>query len=226
MDNINIDGNIYKIKIIYKPTNKYMYMRVKNDNIVITTPSKLTENKLLNFINKNKEFILKRTKLNNVNDNKIHYLGKEYNLIINNSINNNVYIEDDNFIVNTTDISIKHINTLMEVFYNNTLKKIVEIYAEEIKNKFNMKYNVSYKYKYQKSVFGKCYINKKIILLSSKLAKYDLKYILLTIYHEYAHFKVPNHQKEYYLYIESVYPNYKKEHKEFKKIKYNEIYLS
>lgn len=225
MDNIIIDGKLYKINIIIKPTNKYMYMRVKNDNIIITTPNKVTDLYLNNFINKNKDFIIKRNKTNEEISNKIHYLGEEYNIKIDKCTNNNVYIKDKEIIVETKNLSFKYINTLIESFYNKTLENIVEIYNDKIKSDFNIKYDVKFKYKYQKSIFGRCYVKDKIILLSSKLAKYELKYILLIIYHEYAHFKIQNHQKEYYKHIESVYPKYRLEHKNFRKIRYNEMYL-
>ena len=60
--------------------------------------------------------------------------------------------------------------------------------------------------------------------MNVKLAKYDIKYILSVIYHECAHFKIQNHQEEYYKYLESIYPNYRKVQKELRSIKYNEKY--
>ncbi|MCM1197024.1 MAG: M48 family metallopeptidase, partial [Roseburia sp.] len=75
-----------------------------------------------------------------------------------------------------------------------------------------------------KGYYGECFSKKNLIILSTKLAKYDLKYILSVIYHECAHFKYQNHQKEFYDYLEERYPNYQKVQRELRKIRYNEKY--
>ena len=222
MKTVNLKGQTLSIKIIIKPSNKHMYLRVKNDTLVITSPTKVSDDRLYQIINDLKDKLsLPKKDI----ENKIHYLGKEYNVIIKKSFNDLVYINDNNFIIETTNTNFNYTNKLTEQFYNNTLKNIVGIYANDIKNKFKIKGEIKFEYKYFKSIFGRCFTKGNKIQLSSKLAKYELKYIILTIYHEFAHFKVPNHQKEYYDHIISFYPKYREVHKEFKKIQYNELFL-
>lgn len=222
MNKIKIKDKILNVEIIIKPSNKHMYLRVKNDTIVITSPTKISENRLKLLVEQHFDKLIKPNK--EVSD-KIHYLGKEYNIIIKKSNNDLVYINDNNLIIETTNTTFKYANKLTEQFYNNTLKNIVEIYLNNIKKDFNISYEVSFEYKYFKSIFGRCYIKENKIELSSKLAKYDLKYILLIIYHEFAHFKVPNHQKQFYNHVSEKYPNYRKVQNEFHKIKYYELFL-
>ena len=44
------------------------------------------------------------------------------------------------------------------------------------------------------------------------------------LFHEFTHFYVSNHQKEFYDFIEKHYPNYKAVDKQLKSIKYADLY--
>ena len=67
-----------------------------------------------------------------------------------------------------------------------------------------------------KSRFGYNDGNKQIICLSTRLIhlpEYLIDYIIV---HEFCHYKVRNHQKEFYQEVSKYYPNYLKAKKELK----------
>jgi predicted metal-dependent hydrolase len=218
---IVVNGIEYKVEVILKKRNKKTYMRVKDDVIVITTPLKMSDNMLTDLIKRNIGVISKLITKKSIEDNSIHYLGVKYNLVLKKSTNNLVYIYDNEFIVEY--IKESDINKNIVKFYKDGLILIVNQYKDDIFGKFNLK-NTEIFYKYVKTFFGKCYTKQNKICLNIRLAKYDIKYILSVIYHECAHFKVPNHQKEYYRHLESIYPNYRRVQKELRSINYNEKY--
>lgn len=217
-----IDGHEIEVNQIIKKTNKNIYMRFRKGVIIFTTPVKLSDSRMKELINKNYNYFHKSVReYYNGASNYITYLGQRYNLVLRQTTCNFVYISDNNFIVEY----IKEANIQKNIidFYYKGLKFIVDRYKDEIFKKFNLKNPIIY-YKYISTFFGKCYPRLNKICLNVKLAKYDIKYILSVIYHECAHFKVQNHQKEFYDHLESIYPNYRKVQKELRSIKFNEKY--
>ena len=60
-----------------------------------------------------------------------------------------------------------------------------------------------------KSRWGVCFPNKHSITLSTRLIHYPVECFEYVLLHEYAHFLVPNHSKEFYEVIEKYMPDYK-----------------
>lgn len=217
---IKVNNLQFSYKQIIKPKNKRVYLRVKNNELVFTSPVLLNDKYLETMILQNFNYITKYMHAQEKTEDKIHFLGKEYMLKIISGANN-VYIQDDFFIVQTDNLNL--VKKLVKSFYNSALEKIVKKYEEEILNIFGLK-KVIFHYKDVKSYYGCCYNKKRLIVLATKLAKYDLIYILSVIYHECAHFKYQNHQKEFYDYLERFFPNYKSYQKNLRRIKYNDKY--
>ncbi|MDE6655632.1 MAG: M48 family metallopeptidase, partial [Anaeroplasmataceae bacterium] len=178
--------------------------------------------KIEDMIKTNFNHIMKYMNVPKQIEDKIHYLGKLYPLTIMNSSSNEIYVLEDQIQVFCK--SPQAIGKLVDTLYKNTLKNVVESYSKSILSQFNIDFNVQFQYKNVKGYYGECFSKKKVIILSTRLAKYDLKYILSVIYHECAHFKYQNHQTEFYEYLEARYPNYRKVQKELRKIRYNEKY--
>lgn len=219
---IKVNNIDFKVNVIYKRYNKRIYLRVKNGQLYITTPTKLTAFSISQMIKANFNSIIKSMNESTKIEDKIHYLGESYHLILRESKTNTVYIDGDSFIIETTNTAIA--SKLVDSFYITTLKKIVKTYENYILSQFNITEPVTFSYKNVKGYYGECFPKKRKIILSTKLAKYDPKYILSVIYHEFAHFKYQNHQKEFYDYLEEVYPNYRKVQHAMRSIKYNELY--
>ncbi|MDE6240932.1 MAG: M48 family metallopeptidase [Anaeroplasmataceae bacterium] len=219
---VNVNSINFKVEVIYRRSNRKIYLRIKNGMIVITTPIQLSYDKISDMIKKNFNYIMKYMNQPAEIEDKIHYLGKLYSLNIIESTSDEIYVLDDE--INVYSKSLESVGKLIEGLYKNTLSNVVERYAKDIFTQFNISFDVKFQYKNAKGYYGECFSKKRVIVLSTRLAKYDLKYILSVIYHECAHFKYQNHQKEFYEYLEERYPNYRSVQRELRKIRYNEKY--
>ncbi|MCI9182981.1 MAG: M48 family metallopeptidase [Acholeplasmatales bacterium] len=222
MIQITINQKNIPVELIYKRSNRRIYLRVKAGVVYITTPVKLSLSKIEELIAKNFNFIMKHMKETEKIDNQIHFLGKLYALTFLYDKSNMIEVKDTEIVL--TIKSLLDAEKLIQELYKRALIKVVEEYAEEIISLFEMPKDIEFIFKRVKGYYGECFPKKKKIILSTRLAKYELKYILSVIYHECAHFKYPHHQKEYYEYLEQRYPNYKRIQKELRKITYHEQY--
>lgn len=219
---ITINQKDIPVELIYKRSNRRIYLRVKAGVVYITTPVKLSLSKVEELIAKNFNFIMKHMKETEKIDNQINFLGKLYALTFLYDKSNMIEVKDTEIVL--TIKSLLDAEKLIQELYKRALIKVVEEYAEEIISLFEMPKDIEFIFKRVKGYYGECFPKKKKIILSTRLAKYELKYILSVIYHECAHFKYPHHQKEYYEYLEQRYPNYKRIQKELRKITYHEQY--
>ncbi|MGM9969565.1 MAG: M48 family metallopeptidase [Anaeroplasma sp.] len=200
-------------------------MRIKKPNIVkITTPIKLSESKIKEYIIKNYEFILKSLLVSSPNYEFLHFLGKEYRFKVIIDLKPRVEINEDFIYIYAQNDNQRTIQRAVDLFYTTALSNIVETNIDEIKNKFNIKFDISFGYKNVRSYFGECFPKRRNVILATRLAKYDLKYILSVIYHELAHFYYMNHSDVFYNFLENIYPNYRKVQKELRRIKFLDIY--
>lgn len=219
---LDIDCNIY---VTIKKSNKKIYLRVKNGDIYFTSPVKLTDDYILNMVKNNYNSIIKAIKkAPPAKTNKLHFFGLEYDVIINKSSLNNVYIMDNEIHIYTKKADDNYILRLVHLFYANRLSQFVEKNIEAVKNKFNLNFNITLDYKNVKTYFAKCYSKRRHVVFSTNLCKYSEFYILSVIYHELAHFYHQNHGIQFYNLLEQKFSNYKKVQKELRKIKYNDIY--
>ena len=60
-----------------------------------------------------------------------------------------------------------------------------------------------------KTLWGSCNIIKKAITYNSRLIEKSIKAIEYVVLHEISHLKYPNHQKEFWSYIEQFMPDWK-----------------
>lgn len=221
--NVEVNGMKFQVVVIYKRRNRRIYLRVKNGILVITTPTKLSEFSIQDMIQKNFSSILKVMSNEKKIEDEIHFLGTAYSFIKKASLQGNVYLTDTQMVVEYPSVAL--ISKLVEQFYNKALEKIVEKYAADILLAFGLDpHKIVFQYKNVKGYYGECFPKRNLIILASKLAKYDLKYILSVIYHECAHFKYQNHQAAYYHYLEKIYPGYRAVQKELRKIKYQDAF--
>lgn len=219
---VTVRGIDFKVNVIHKRYNRRIYLRVKEGIITITTPTRLTQFSIKDMIDHNFNSIRKFMQESDKVEDRIHFLGKIYILEYHPSDAINSYIIEEKIIVEAPHPDL--IGKSVELLYNAALKNIVETYGEDIFKKFDLNFPIQFDYKNVKGYYGECFPKKKRIILASRLAKYDLKYILSVLYHECAHFKYQNHQEQFYAHLEERYPSYKKIQKELRSIKYNEKY--
>ena len=212
------------VKVIIKKTNKHIYLRDRDNTIVITSRCNLTLEFINNMVLKHYDAIYKSLTKTSPTLNELHYFGKKYSLDVVLSQSNNVEVLEDRIVIFTKKKEESYIQKIMSLFYAKELSNFVEKNLENIKNIFNIKFPITIVYKDVKTYFGSCYFRRKQINFATKLCKYDPIYIMSVIYHEMAHFYYPNHSTKFYALLEQKFPNYKKIHKNLKKITYNDLY--
>ena len=216
MNNLVIDGKIVEYEIIYKKI-KNLYLRVKNNKIVVTSPKTYSKKDIENFVLKHKSFVNKH--LNH--ESKTLYNNKEFLLwgkpieVINYSgktlkiEENKCYLPDS-----ISDLSI-------EKFYKDiTISLAQELINNDLKilmNEFDLT-KIKFKAQLMTSRLGSCKTNESIIKLNSILARFDKKYLRAVLIHEIVHLKVKNHQKAFYDVLLKYEPHYRHIRKELTNI--------
>lgn len=193
----------YEIIVTYK-NNKNMYLRVKNDlKIYITAPKYVREKDINKFIESNYDTIYKcliKYEKKKQKEDKLLYLGKEYDIIYLNS--NSISFGNNKVFLN------KNIN--IDNFYRKEAKLLFKEHLNIIYNNFeeNIPYP-SLKIRKMTSRWGVCNTKLKIITLNLELMKKDVKYLDYVIVHELCHLIYPNHQKEFWNLVSKYVSDYK-----------------
>lgn len=209
--NVEIGNKNIDVKIVYK-NNKNIYFRFdEHMNLVVTCPKKTPDFEIIHLINKNEDAILKmyEKSLDKVKyDNEFWLLGKKYNEVINNSLDD-VVIDDEIIYVPNSDAKARFIED-----------KINEVFNREVdlcKKCFASLPQFSLKFRKMKSRWGVCDTKKKIITLNTELIKKDIDLIDYVIIHEMAHFYEGNHGKKFWEIVSAACPNCKEKRARLRK---------
>ena len=215
---------VVDVSQIIKRRNKKIYLHFYKPNIIkITTPYKLSNDKIMEYLNSSYKYIKKRIDYTEKpKENVLHLFGEEYNVKIVDAEES--YVEcDGKYIIihkNESDDERK----LEYNYYLECLKHFITRYLEEAKSSLNINRIITVKYKDVKTYFGICTPKKNQIGFAIKLAKYDPILIKSVLYHELCHFYFLNHQKGFYKLIENVFPNYKHYQHLLRSTKYNDLF--
>lgn len=205
---IEINNKTYNVVII-KKKNKNTYIKInENNEILVTTNYLMPKFKIKQLLIQNKDSIekmLNKVEKRNKKNNDFYYLGKKYDIIKNEEINDIVITESKIYIKDE-----KQLNKWLKNSINNIFKDRLDI----IYQKFNE--DIPYpdlKIRSMKTRWGVC--NKKgYITLNSNLIKYDIKALDYVIVHELSHYVHFNHSKDFWGVVSKYCPNYK----EYRKI--------
>lgn len=197
-------------QIIYKDIKK-MYLRIKDNTIVITCPKHTSKRTIENFIRSNQDWI--QTRMNEkpftVDHSVIHILNEPY--IINFIQDSKVMLVGNNIYTPNDQKSFDHfLKTYVGPYFQDRFYVISE--ALQI-------YDLNLKLAFYKSKWGSCTPSKKQICLNLNLAYAPLECIDAIIYHELAHLYVLNHSQAFYDVLLKWCPNYKEIVKQLKYIK-------
>lgn len=207
-----------EVKVIRKSV-KNLILKIRPDGeIEVVAPRRVSNLYIKDFLERKKGWIEKKLEeikkrktkqiLYNTGD-KIFYLGKEYDFILQESDSDYIEKNEDTITLFTKapdNFEAKHM--LMNSWYREEgektfvplLKKYLEITGKQIE-KFTIKT--------LKSNWGSCNYKRKTINLNSEMMKRDIKFIEYVILHEIAHLEHPNHSKNFYGYIEKFMPDWK-----------------
>ena len=232
-DVVEINGE--KVEFFYtRKKIKNLILKVNKENeIVISLPKRASLNDAKEFITKKYSWIqkarikhetydkIKETK--EFNEGEILYLfGNPYQLEISIQKENNVYIKDQTICIGIKERYIENKAYIIKV-YEEWLKKLAMVAYTEYVDKYQKlmeNYNIPYPEIYirkMKSRWGECFPKKKKIVLNISLIKVPKKCIEYVVVHELAHFKYPNHSKQFYSFVEQFIPEWKERRKALNK---------
>jgi len=205
---INYNNNSYQVEII-KKNNKNIYIRVKNNKVIITSNYFTTKNQIEKLIKDNYNSIIKMI------DKDIKKQEKENNFYLFGNIYDIVY-GFNNIEIKDNKIYILDKNTL-EKYLNNRIKKVFLERLNYWYNVFEEKLPLpNLKIRKMTSRWGVCNLKNKNITLNYYLYKYDIECLDYVIIHELSHFIYPNHSKNFWNLVSKYCENYKSLRKKLK----------
>ena len=206
--------------VVKKTTKKKIYMRVKDEIVILSVTKRTTKKEVEALIIKNIELI-KTTLEKNKKQNIIHLnsIGYKPRFITG---KNGVYIDGEEIVISAKTSDLASYKRVLYTFYKKEVERIVLLLLEDVEKDFKEINIPPITVRYLKSMFGNYSRSKHAIKLSSILAKYDYEFIKVVLYHELSHVFEFNHSKKFYAVFESKYPNARKLNFMLKKIKYND----
>ena len=202
MIEIVLDNKIYKVVIEYKK-NKNLYVRIDDElNIHVSCNRFFPKNKILTFIEENKEKIKKMydQKVRTIEKSaRFYYMTKPYDIIIDKKIKK--YIIDSNnniiYIKNTKSLT----DMIVEII-TGYVNEIMPLIKEDIPD-FKLRFRS------MKTKWGVCNRANNTITLNYNLIGQSADFIKYVIIHEICHFTVFNHSKVFYTLVSKYMPEYK-----------------
>ncbi len=197
-------------QIVYKDIKK-MYLRIKDNKIVITCPKHTSKRAIENFIRSNQDWIEKRmnAKPFTLDHSVIQILNEPY--IIN-------FIKDSKVMLVGNRIYTPNDQKSFDYFLKTYVSPYFQDRFYEISEALQI-HDLNLKLAFYKSKWGSCTPSKKQICLNLTLAYAPLECIDAIIYHEMAHLYVLNHSQAFYDVLLKWCPNYKEIVKQLKHIK-------
>ena len=196
---ITKDNKYLNYEIVIK-NNKNSYFRVKDDTVVVTTNIHTNKNQIYQVIFDNFDSFYQKVEhyRQRSNKNTLSLFGKELFVNIIAAKTHFYEIESDqiNIYIPNRDKLDEFVNFIYEEELRNKITNFEPILVSRLKL-IGLEV-VPYKIKNVKSYFGKCLVNRNLIYYNLKLATLDEKFLEYVIFHEYAHFIVPNHSKKFY----------------------------
>ena len=153
---------------------------------------------------------------------KIHLKGKEYNLTLKKGEKESLKIIDNEMIITSPNVDLCSYRKILRRLYKRVVEEEITriIYDAEFDFKDVMFPKI--KVIYTVSRFGQYNRVKNEIQISSVMAKFDLKYVRVVLYHELAHTHFMNHKQEFLNLMEEKLPGSVELDKEFKKYRYQD----
>lgn len=222
---VSCDGRAIKW-ILRRKRVKNLNLRVKPDGFVyVSANSHVTISTIENFIKEKSDFIfaaldkfsaqgnaptLPEAEKTYQSGDTVCYFGQNYTLSIDISDKESIYLNDGEFAVNVK--SADRTGKLLRKFYDRETKKLFDSMNKRTYEMFRAKgYNVpkaELQVREMRSRWGSCHLSKGKITMNSRLALYPEMCAAYVFVHEYAHFIVPSHSKDFYAVVKSIMPDY------------------
>lgn len=209
---VNINEQDYIINYQNKKNKNITLLVDRNMNIIVRGYN-LTQKRIVEFFTKHLDWV--NTKLNKhqsknntlevekIKSGEIVWLfGNKLKIVNDNSISKHIIDNNKLFISDRLDYK-EIINCLFDDYIH-----LIEDIIEKYKKIFNKNPIIYYKDMYSK--YGYCEYKHNRIVFSKRLIHLSLEAIEYVIVHEFCHFYVPNHSKDFYNLLEKYLPDYKK----------------
>lgn len=198
--------------VIEKKNNKNLYIRVKEDGKIYVNCNYLTtKNMIKKVLDENTNALHKMIKhiekVNEKND-KFFYLGKSYDIIIDENVNK-VQILDDKIIAKN--------EKMLNKWYKDEIVRVFDERYVYVFNRFNENIKSPIlKIRTMETRWGVYNRKNHTITLNSKLIEFDISKIDYVIIHELSHIIHFNHSKSFWNLVSKYCKDYKKIRKEMK----------
>jgi len=199
-----IENKLYNVKIIRK-NNKKTYIRLNENEIIVTTNYFVTNKKIKKLLEENINFLIKRAKTFKKG---FYLMGKEYEVIYDEKINK-TYIDDNKIITKNEKSLLKFESEKVKEIFSNRLILNYNKFSENIPFP-------SLRVRKMKSKWGVCNIKNINITLNYNLINYDYDCLDYVIIHELSHLVHFNHSKKFWELVQKYEPNYKNIKKKLK----------
>jgi len=199
-----IENKLYNVKIIRK-NNKNTYIRLNENEIIVTTNYFVTNKKIKKLLEENINFLIKRAKTFKKG---FYLMGKEYEVIYDEKINK-TYIDDNKIITKNEKSLLKFQSEKVKEIFSNRLILNYNKFSENIPFP-------SLRVRKMKSKWGVCNIKNISITLNYNLINYDYDCLDYVIIHELSHLVHFNHSKKFWELVQKYEPNYKNIKKKLK----------
>ena len=204
-----------KYKLTYKNV-KRINIRVSNNSVLVSAPYFISKRKIEEFLHMKKAWI-----------NKQLLFQKKHRDIQTIDYHQPLFIFNEKYQIKFSNVNKIALNDQKEIHLNNLdfenyqivikefLKEVLKDYIESIRADFD---NILKDYdkpqpnivvKDLKGKWGVCHISKNKIDINSELIHYSKKALKYVLLHEYLHFIVSNHSKDFYNLINKYCPDYK-----------------
>lgn len=204
-----IDEVEYNVNII-KKNNKNTYIRIRNNEIYITTNYFVTKSYIKQLLDNNYGTIKKMIEKENKKIekyNNFYFLGKKYDVIYVNY--NDIEISDNKIFVKSEEYLNKWLKKQIEIIFKERLDYIYNLYVEKIPYP-------KLRIRKMKTRWGVCNRSNNTVTLNSELIKYGYEQIDYVIVHELSHFIHFDHSKNFWLQVSKYCKNYKEIRKSLK----------
>lgn len=210
----NYDNTQWEYIITYKQ-QKHMYLKVRNDKILVSAPFFMQEKLVEDFILKNlpkikkKQLVTKeRNLVINGQTDYLYFLNEKYSIFIKyHSQKTVIYFDYLQLVVFTKLQDVKQIQIKVETFLKKEALTIFMSRLQYWSQIMNIEFN-TLKIRSMISKWGICQPSAKIITLNYKLIHYSYDIIDYVVIHELAHIVHGHHQQDFWNFVMEFCPNY------------------
>lgn len=217
-----IEAEGIKIRLDKRKNYKNIRIRVlpPKGQLAASCPEYISDRMIKAFIKKNiksirstikKQKELYKDRIQSYEDKSpVKIFGKTYRLKILESGEIGAYLDKDRIVLLLKDReNLCEAKKCLDKFLRKSLKEKAQVFIEKYKALMDLDIN-GFTIRKMKTKWGSCNVNKKHINLNFDLVRFDPSCLEYIVIHELAHLVHPGHGKDFYSFVETYCPQYKK----------------